>query len=101
MSRISRDPVTRMAALARLRLSEAETDQMTRDLDQILDYVATLEELDTQGIEPTAHAIPLATTPLRADEAVPGLDPELVVATAPHSEGFAFVVPKVIDGEDT
>ena len=59
-----------MAALARLRLSEDETDRMAHDLDQILDYVATLEDLDTQGIEPTAHAIPLAT-PLRPDKAVP------------------------------
>ncbi len=99
MSRISRDQVVRIAALARLRLSESETDQMAHDLDQILDYVSTLEDLDTQGIEPTAHAIPLAT-PLRRDEAVPGLDPALVMANAPQSEGTAFVVPKVIDGED-
>ncbi len=99
MSRISLEQVTHVAALARLKLTDDEADQMVHDLGQILDYVATLQELDTEGIEPTAHAIPLAT-PLRPDKAVPGLDPALVVATAPQSEGTAFVVPKVIDGEE-
>jgi len=100
MSRISREQVTRVAALAKLKLTDDETDQMASDLDQILEYVASLEELDTTGIEPTAHAIPLAT-PLRPDRAVPGIDPALAVANAPQSEGFAFVVPKVIDAEDS
>jgi aspartyl-tRNA(Asn)/glutamyl-tRNA(Gln) amidotransferase subunit C len=100
MSRISREQVTHVAALARLKLTDDETDQLAHDLGEILDYVAALEELDTAGIEPTAHAIPLAT-PLRPDEAVPGIDPALAVANAPQSEGFAFVVPKVIDGEDS
>lgn len=99
MSRISRDQVAHIAALARLRLTDDETDQMAHDLGAILDYVASLEELDTAGIEPTAHAIPLAT-PLRPDEAVPGIDPALAVANAPQSEGSAFVVPKVIDAEE-
>jgi len=99
MSRISREQVAHIAGLARLKLGQDETDEMARDLDQILDYAAALDELDTTGIEPTAHAIPLAT-PLRPDEAVPGLDPALAVANAPESEGSAFVVPKVIDGEE-
>ena len=98
MSRISSEQVARVAALARLKLTDGETQQMAQDLGQMLDYVATLEELDTEGIEPTAHAIPLAT-PLRPDKAVAGLDPALAVANAPQSEGSAFVVPKVIEGE--
>ncbi len=100
MSRISREQVAHVAGPARLVLTDRETDQMVRDLDQILEYVASLEELDTTDIEPAAHAIPLAT-PLRPDRAVPGIDPALAVANAPQSEGFAFVVPKVIDAEDT
>ena len=55
--------------------------------------------LDTEGIEPTAHAIPL-DTPLRPDHAAPGIDPELAVANAPEAIAGAFVVPKVIEGED-
>ncbi|MFP6639842.1 MAG: Asp-tRNA(Asn)/Glu-tRNA(Gln) amidotransferase subunit GatC [Myxococcota bacterium] len=96
MSRISREDVERTAALARLLLAEDEMDAMTRDLDRILEQADQLQELDTAGIEPTAHAIPL-TTPLRPDRAVPGIDPERAVANAPAREGTAFVVPKVID----
>ena len=99
MSQISRATVIQIASLARLELTEGEAEQMAHDLGEILDYVATLSELDTTGIEPTAHALPLAT-PLRPDKAVAGLDPALAVANAPHSDGTAFVVPKVIDGEE-
>jgi aspartyl-tRNA(Asn)/glutamyl-tRNA(Gln) amidotransferase subunit C len=99
MSRISREEVEHVARLARLSLEEGEVDAMARDLDQILDYVTTLQTLDTEGIEPTAHAIPL-DTPFRADEPQAGMDPELAISNAPESEGTAFVVPKVLDGEE-
>ena len=65
----------------------------------MLEYVATLDELDTSGIEPTAHAIAL-DTPVRSDEAAPAMDPALAVACAPESAGTAFVVPKVLDEDD-
>jgi len=98
MARISSEEVRYIAGLARLSLSEEELRHMARDMDQILDYVATLEELDTRGIEPTAHAIP-RETPMREDEAAAGMDPELAVGGAPQRAGTAFVVPKVIDEE--
>ncbi len=99
MSRITREDVQRTADLARLSLSEDEIEAMTHDLGRILDHVDQLQALDTQGIEATAHAIPLAT-PLRADEAQPGIDPDLAVANAPLQDDHAFVVPKVIDEEE-
>ena len=99
MSRISQDEVLRVAELARLLLSEDETQQMTRDLDQVLDYVAALASVETEGVEPTAHVLPLKT-PLREDLAAAGMDPELAVSNAPPREGTAFVVPKVIEGEE-
>ena len=46
-----------------------------------------------------SHVIPL-DAPMREDRAVAALDPELAVANAPMRDGSAFVVPKVIDGED-
>lgn len=98
-TRISREEVEQIAVLARLSLDEAELAAMAKDLDRILDYVADLQALDTEGIEPTAHAIPLAT-PVREDRAEPPMDPELAVANAPASAGTAFVVPKVIEGEE-
>jgi aspartyl-tRNA(Asn)/glutamyl-tRNA(Gln) amidotransferase subunit C len=99
MSRITREDVERTAALALIALEEGEIEAMTRDLDSVLAHADQLQALDTTGIEPTAHAIPLAT-PLRPDRAMPGLDPELALSNAPLREGTAFVVPKVIEGEE-
>ena len=98
MARITRQQVDRIAELARLSLAAEEAEAMERDLERILDYVAALQELDTQGVAPTANAISLAT-PLRPDEAAAPMDPERVVANAPEVAGTAFVVPKVIDEE--
>jgi len=100
MSRITRSEVEYIARLAHLSLSDREAEGMTRDLEAILDHVADLEELDTTGIEPTAHAIALAT-PLRDDEATAGLDPELALSNAPKRAGTSFVVPKVIEGDES
>jgi aspartyl-tRNA(Asn)/glutamyl-tRNA(Gln) amidotransferase subunit C len=91
--------VERIAALARLSLDDDELLRVSRELDSILRYVETLSRVDTDGIPPTAHAIPLAT-PLRKDVPEAPLDPALAVANAPESEGTAFVVPKVIEGEE-
>ena len=99
MAHITRDEVERVAALARLLLSDEEAGRMAAELDTILGYVETLERLDTAGVEPTSHVIPLAT-PLRQDRAEAPLDAELALANAPERGGSAFVVPKVIEGEE-
>lgn len=98
MSRISPEDVARIARLARLRLGESEVRAMARDLEAVLAHVETLAEVDTEGVEPTAHPIPMVT-PLRDDEPEPSLDPELALANAPAREGTAFAVPKVLDTE--
>jgi aspartyl-tRNA(Asn)/glutamyl-tRNA(Gln) amidotransferase subunit C len=97
--RITRDEIERVAALARLRISDQEADAMAAELDTLLEYVETLRQIDTSGVDPTSHVIPLST-PMREDRAVAGIDPELAVANAPERCGSAFVVPKVIEGED-
>jgi aspartyl-tRNA(Asn)/glutamyl-tRNA(Gln) amidotransferase subunit C len=74
VARITRDEVERIAGLARLSLDDDTAERMTLELDQILEYVETLSQVDTTDVEPTAHAIPLAT-PLREDRALPPLDP--------------------------
>lgn len=99
MAHITRDEVERVVALARLSLSEPELGRMADELEAILSYVETLSRLDTEGVPPTSHVLPLAT-PLREDRALPPLDPDLAVANAPEHEGSAFVVPKVIEGEE-
>ena len=99
MSTIRPEDVAHVASLARLALSEAEVEGMTRDLEQILGRVRSLDALDTDGVAPTAHGFELAT-PLRPDRPVEPLDPALAVSNAPAAEGTAFLVPKVLEGED-
>lgn len=98
MPRIDADKVQYIAKLARLSLAADEVVQMAADLDRVLEYVATLDELDTTGITPTAHAIAL-TAPVRDDDPTPGMDPEVAVANAPAAAGTAFSVPKVLAGD--
>ena len=99
MTGIARDEVRRIAALARLSMDDAEIARMQVDLEAILRYVEVLERVDTTGVEPTAHVIPLAT-PMRSDLPEPAMDPALAVANAPEASDSAFVVPKVIAGEE-
>jgi aspartyl-tRNA(Asn)/glutamyl-tRNA(Gln) amidotransferase subunit C len=99
MPRLTREQVERVASLARLRLSDEEAEGIAHDLDEFLGHVTALEQLDTTGVEPTYHAIPLPT-PMRPDQAEARLDPELALANAPERDGSAFVVPKVIEGEE-
>ena len=99
MAGISRDEVKRVVALARLSVDDVEIDRLQRDLGSILAYVETLAGVDTSGVEPTAHVIPIAT-PLRDDAPEPAMDPARAVANAPEASGSAFVVPKVIASEE-
>lgn len=94
--RITTDEVKKVASLAKLTLSESALDRMSREMDAMLDYVAALESLDTDGIIPTAHAVPLANA-FRADELRPSLPREEVMASAPLTANGAFRVPKVIE----
>ncbi len=100
MSRMQPAEVERIADLARLELDPGEVQRMTAELEAILGYVESLQALDTAGVEPTVHAIPVAT-PLREDHAAPAFDPERALANAPERSGFAFVVPKVLDEDET
>lgn len=95
----TRTDVERIAALARLSVTDAEADRLASELEAILAYAEQLAGLDTSDVEPTSHPIELPT-PLRDDEPEPALAPELALANAPEHEGSAFVVPKVIEGEE-
>ena len=95
----SRAEVERIAALARLSVTDLEADRLASELEAILAYAEQLAGLDTSGVLPTSHPIELPT-PLRDDLPEAPLDPELALANAPEREGTAFVVPKVIEGEE-
>ena len=95
----SRSDLDRIAALARLEVGDAEADRLAVELEAILAYAEQLAGLDTQAVPPTSHPVELAT-PLRADVPEPPLDPERALANAPERDGFAFVVPRVIEAEE-
>jgi aspartyl-tRNA(Asn)/glutamyl-tRNA(Gln) amidotransferase subunit C len=98
MASVSRDEVRRIARLARIRVEGAEADALAADLAAVLGYVELLDTLDTRAIDPTSTVIPLAT-PLRADEPVEPLAPEVAVMNAPSAVGSAFAVPRVLGSE--
>jgi aspartyl-tRNA(Asn)/glutamyl-tRNA(Gln) amidotransferase subunit C len=94
--KITADEVIKVAKLAKLTLSGPDIERMATDMDAMLDYVATLENLATEGIVPTAHAVPMANA-FRPDQLRPSLEREAVLAAAPKSAHGTFRVPKVIE----
>ncbi len=94
--KISRDEVAHVARLARLALDESELDALTGDMDAILAYVDQLNRLDTSGIVPTAHAVPMANA-FRPDTVRPSFAPEQALANAPQPDPAGFRVPRVIE----
>ncbi|HUP69240.1 MAG TPA: Asp-tRNA(Asn)/Glu-tRNA(Gln) amidotransferase subunit GatC [Acidimicrobiales bacterium] len=96
--RITRADVSHVARLARLDLTEAELDRFTEQLGDVLDHAAGVAALDTTGVEPTAHPLPLVNV-LRPDEPRPGLDRADVLAMAPAAEDNRFRVPRILGEE--
>jgi len=85
-----------VANLARLEVTEKETEKFTAQLNDILLYIDKLNELDTKGVEPMSHAIAL-TNAFREDTVVNSIGTEQTLANAPDARGEFFRVPKVID----
>ena len=87
--------IEKVAKLARIELTDAEKERFSSELDAILAYVEELAAVDTEGVEPTTHVLPLALA-MRADEVGEKLDRAEVLAAAPAHDGHAFIVPKVL-----
>ena len=99
---ITLDLVQEVASLARLQVSAEQAEALTPQLAEIVAYVDQLAEVDTEGVEPMAHA-PLAggeelTNVLRADEVRPGVTHEEALANSPRHDGVGFLAPAVLDG---
>ena len=93
---ITKEQVEHVAKLARLTIDEAEKEKLTRQLGQILGYIAKLNELDTAGVEPTSHAFPMKNI-FREDQGRPSLDREEILRNAPERTEEFFKVPKIIE----
>lgn len=93
--RLTRQDAAYVARLARIDLSEEELDLYAGQLAAVLDNAAQLSALDTAGVEPTAHPLPLKNV-LRSDEPRPCLDRDVVLAQAPAVEDNRFQVPRIL-----
>lgn len=93
--KITKDEVLYVADLARLDLDDEMIDKFSSQIGTILDYVDKLNEVDTEGIKPTSHAISL-TNAFREDEQIDHLERDKALANAPEKEDGNFVVPKVV-----
>jgi len=84
-----------VAGLAKLELSEKEKGKFQKELDNIIKYIDQLKEVNTEGIPPTSHVIPMENV-LREDEVLKSLSQDEALANAPEKEDGYFKVPKVI-----
>ncbi|MCP4111009.1 MAG: Asp-tRNA(Asn)/Glu-tRNA(Gln) amidotransferase subunit GatC [Desulfobacteraceae bacterium] len=93
--KITKHEVIHVANLARLEMNEESIDKFAVQIGEILEYVDTLNNVDTDGVRPTSHAIFL-TNAFREDQEKEHLENDMVLANAPEKEDGSFVVPKVI-----
>ena len=93
---ISDETIEYVGILAKLELSDEEKEQAKKDMANMLDYIDTLNELDTSGVEPMSHVFPVNNV-FREDVVTNGDDREEIVANAPEAKEGAFVVPKTFD----
>ena len=94
--KISRSEVEHVSRLARLALAESELDDLQGEMDAILAYVEQLNQLDTDHIEPTSHAVPMENA-FRTDQVRQSFAPEQALANAPAPDANGFRVPRVIE----
>lgn len=93
---LSLDDVSRIARLARIEISTAETEQTRSQLNGILAFVEQLQAVDTEGIAPMAHAVDVVQR-LRPDAVTEPDRREAFQTIAPETEAGLYLVPKVIE----
>jgi aspartyl-tRNA(Asn)/glutamyl-tRNA(Gln) amidotransferase subunit C len=92
---LARQDVEKVSLLARLQFSPQELDTLTAQLGAIVGYVEQLSELNTDGVEPMAHALDLSNV-FRSDEVAPSLSSKQALANAPHHDAEFYLVPAVL-----
>ena len=93
---ISDETMEYVGILAKLELSPEEKEQAKEDMAEMLDYIDTLNELDTSGVEPMSHVFPVHNV-FREDVVTNGDERDAMLAGAPEAKDGAFVVPKTFD----
>ena len=96
-AKLTRDDVSKVATLARLKLTRSEQATLTTQLSEVFGYVDILNEVDTKNVEPMAHAVELSNI-FREDLVRDSLPRDDALANAPKSDGRSFLVPQILDG---
>ncbi len=94
--KISREEVQHIALLARLGVDEADLDKFSVQLSNILENFEILEQVDTTGVPPTSHPVPLSSV-MRDDKVLPSYPPADILANAPQEEDDSFRVRAVLE----
>jgi aspartyl-tRNA(Asn)/glutamyl-tRNA(Gln) amidotransferase subunit C len=94
--KIDEAQVRKVAKLSRLDLTDTEIKEFTGQLEAILEYVDKMNQLDTEGVEPLAHCLPISNC-LREDTVTDSLGADAILANAPQRDGNFFKVPKILD----
>ncbi|MBE7036936.1 MAG: Asp-tRNA(Asn)/Glu-tRNA(Gln) amidotransferase subunit GatC [Ruminococcaceae bacterium] len=93
---ISKEEVLHVAKLARLKFTDDEAEALAKDMESIIGFANKLNELDTEGVVPTAHAIPMSNA-FREDVVKPSFDRDAMLQNAPSKEDGGYTVPKVVE----
>lgn len=93
---VTKDDVKKIAVLARLKFSDDELDKFTSQFNEILLYMDTLNEIDTENIETLNHPVDNENV-FRKDIRVPGISKEDALKNAPETDGEFFIVPRIIN----
>ena len=95
-NKISDETIEYVGILAKLELSEQEKEEAKTDMEKMLDYIDTLNELDTEGIEPMSHVFAMNNV-FREDVVTNGDDRDNMLKNAPEQKEGAFKVPKTVE----
>ena len=93
---IDKDTVKYVAHLARMKLTDEESDLLSRQLEDIVNFIDKLRELDVTKVKPTSHILPVKNV-FRQDKPAQSLNTEQALNNAPKQKDNFFIVPKVIE----
>tara|TARA_Y100000817_G_scaffold279227_1_gene242474 strand:- start:131 stop:427 length:297 start_codon:yes stop_codon:yes gene_type:complete len=97
---ITKEEIKKIASLAKINISNDELDNYSDQISKILEYMSTLNNVDTSKVDEFSNQLFNSDQSLREDEIEKSLDRDEVLKLAPNSDGVYFKVPRVIEEED-
>lgn len=92
---VSKEEIIKIAKLSKLKFNDEEIEKFTSQFNEILEYMAKLNELDTENVQPLSHPLEV-TNVMRDDKLMPSIETKKALQNAPDSDEQYFKVPKVI-----